>query len=155
MGRLDSRFKGIDRDAGKEEFHRPGARPFALRRGDPVLYFIQRMRDEAHRFAITGHRQRRGKLKTRSVLEAITGIGPKRRQRVVDGWAEQKVVREIMVFLQSHGVGTARAVRIYKTYGDASIDVVRNDPYRLARDIHGIGFKTADQMIGSLLDIKA
>ena len=53
--------KGIDRDAGKEEFHRIGARPMALRRGDPVLYFIQRMRDEAHRFAITGHRQRREK----------------------------------------------------------------------------------------------
>ena len=59
-------------------------------------------------------------------------------------WAEQKVVREIMVFLQSHGVGTARAVRIYKTYGDRAVERVQENPYRLALDIHGIGFKTAD-----------
>jgi exodeoxyribonuclease V alpha subunit len=54
------------------------------------------------------------------------------------------VVREIMVFLQSHGVGTARAVRIYKTYGEEAVERVRENPYRLALDIHGIGFKTAD-----------
>jgi exodeoxyribonuclease V alpha subunit len=74
----------------------------------------------------------------------LEGIGPKRQQRVTSAWAEQKVVREIMVFLQSHGVGTARAVRIYKTYGDAAVERVRENPYRLALDIHGIGFKTAD-----------
>jgi exodeoxyribonuclease V alpha subunit len=74
----------------------------------------------------------------------LEGIGPKRQQRVTGAWAEQKVVREIMVFLQSHGVGTARAVRIYKTYGDAAVERVRENPYRLALDIHGIGFKTAD-----------
>ena len=77
-------------------------------------------------------------------LLELEGIGPKRQQRVTSAWAEQKVVREIMVFLQSHGVGTARAVRIYKTYGDAAVDRVRENPYRLALDIHGIGFKTAD-----------
>jgi hypothetical protein len=58
----------------------------------------------------------------------------------------QKAIREIMVFLQSHGVGTARAVRIYKTYGADAIPLVKEDPYRLARDIRGIGFKTADQL---------
>ena len=59
-------------------------------------------------------------------------------------WSEQKAIREIMVFLQSHGVGTGRAVRIYKTYGDEAIVKVSENPYRLALDIHGIGFKTAD-----------
>ena len=77
-------------------------------------------------------------------LEELAGIGPKRRERVVAAWAEQKVIREIMVFLQSHGVGTSRAVRIYKTYGDAAILKVSENPYRLALDIWGIGFKTAD-----------
>ena len=77
-------------------------------------------------------------------LEKLEGIGPKRRERVVSAWAEQKVIREIMVFLQSHGVGTSRAVRIYKTYGEAAILKVTENPYRLALDIWGIGFKTAD-----------
>jgi exodeoxyribonuclease V alpha subunit len=65
-------------------------------------------------------------------LLTLPGIGPKRQQRVTSAWAEQKVIREIMVFLQSHGVGTARAVRIYKTYGDAAVEKVRENPYRLA-----------------------
>jgi exodeoxyribonuclease V alpha subunit len=77
-------------------------------------------------------------------LLELEGIGPKRKERVTRAWAEQKVIREIMVFLQSHGVGTARAVRIYKTYGDEAVEKVRENPYRLALDIHGIGFKTAD-----------
>ncbi|MBK1722472.1 SF1B family DNA helicase RecD2 [Thiocystis violacea] len=83
-------------------------------------------------------------------LLELEGIGPKRRKRVTDAWAEQKVIREIMVFLQSHGVGTARAVRIYKTYGDRAVEQVRENPYRLALDIHGIGFKTADTIAGRL-----
>ncbi len=83
-------------------------------------------------------------------LEELDGIGPKRRERVVAAWAEQKVIREIMVFLQSHGVGTSRAVRIYKTYGDAAILKVSENPYRLALDIWGIGFKTADTIAQSL-----
>ena len=62
----------------------------------------------------------------------------------MDAWAEQKIVREIMVFLHSHGVGTARAVRIFKTYGADAVQVMTENPYRLARDIRGIGFKTAD-----------
>jgi exodeoxyribonuclease V alpha subunit len=77
-------------------------------------------------------------------LKEVDGIGPIRAQRIVSAWAEQKVVREIMVFLHSHGVGTARAVRIFKTYGADAVQVMTENPYRLARDIRGIGFKTAD-----------
>src|SRR5665213_3279152 len=77
-------------------------------------------------------------------LHEVSGIGPVRAGRIVAAWAEQKVVREIMVFLHSHGVGTARAVRIFKTYGADAIQVMTENPYRLARDIRGIGFKTAD-----------
>src|SRR6266478_8171887 len=79
-------------------------------------------------------------------LREVDGIGPVRASRIVAAWAEQKVVREIMVFLHGHGVGTARAVRIYKTYGADAIARVRENPYRLALDIHGIGFKTADAL---------
>jgi exodeoxyribonuclease V alpha subunit len=74
----------------------------------------------------------------------LPGIGQKRMSLVSSGWAEQKIVREIMVFLQSYGVGSSRAVRIYKTYGNEAVSKVSENPYRLALDIHGIGFKTAD-----------
>jgi exodeoxyribonuclease V alpha subunit len=77
-------------------------------------------------------------------LREVSGIGPMRAERIASAWAEQKIVREIMVFLHSHGVGTARAVRIFKTYGADAIQVMSENPYRLARDIRGIGFKTAD-----------
>ena len=77
-------------------------------------------------------------------LREIDGIGVVRAQRITAAWAEQKAVREIMVFLHSNGVGTARAVRIYKTYGADAIQVMTDNPYRLARDIRGIGFRTAD-----------
>jgi exodeoxyribonuclease V alpha subunit len=77
-------------------------------------------------------------------LREVDGIGPVRANRIATAWAEQKVVREIMVFLHSHGVGSARAVRIYKTYGSDAVQVMSENPYRLARDIRGIGFKTAD-----------
>ncbi|ABK97822.1 SF1B family DNA helicase RecD2 [Pelobacter propionicus] len=83
-------------------------------------------------------------------LLALPGIGRKRTDKVTAAWAEQKAIREIMVFLQSHGVGTGRAVRIYKTYGDEAIVKVSENPYRLALDIHGIGFKTADVIAGKL-----
>ena len=79
-------------------------------------------------------------------LREIDGIGVKRAGRIVAGWAEQKVVREIMLFLHANGVGTSRAVRIYKTYGADAVQVISDNPYRLARDIRGIGFKTADQI---------
>jgi exodeoxyribonuclease V alpha subunit len=77
-------------------------------------------------------------------LREVTGIGAVRAKRITDAWAEQKVVREIMVFLHSNGVGTARAVHIYKTYGADAVQVMTENPYRLARDIRGIRFKTAD-----------
>jgi exodeoxyribonuclease V alpha subunit len=83
-------------------------------------------------------------------LEEVDGIGSGRRQKIKAAWIEQKVVREIMIFLHSHGVSTSRAVRIYKTYGDQAIDRVRANPYTLARDIHGIGFKSADTVAQKL-----
>jgi ATP-dependent exoDNAse (exonuclease V) alpha subunit len=75
-------------------------------------------------------------------LGEVTGIGPKRAERIIAGWAEQKVIREVMLFLHSNGVGTSRAVRIYKTYRADAIRVISENPYRLARDIRGIGFPT-------------
>ena len=77
-------------------------------------------------------------------LREVTGIGAVRAKRITDAWAEQKIIREIMVFLHSNGVGTARAVRIFKTYGADAVQVMTENPYRLARDIRGIGFKSAD-----------
>jgi exodeoxyribonuclease V alpha subunit len=83
-------------------------------------------------------------------LREVTGIGPKRAERIIAGWAEQKIIREIMLFLHSNGVGTSRAVRIYKTYGADAVRLVSENPYRLARDIRGIGFRTADQIAAKL-----
>src|SRR5262245_28703832 len=83
-------------------------------------------------------------------LKEVKGIGPRRIQRIRETWKEQKAVRSIMAFLQAHDVGTARAVRIYKQYGDQAIDLVRANPYRLATDIWGVGFKSADQLAGRL-----
>jgi exodeoxyribonuclease V alpha subunit len=81
-----------------------------------------------------------------AMLEKIGGIGPERRKRIKEAWKEQRAIREIMVFLHSNGVSTSRAVRIFKTYGEQAIETVRANPYALARDIAGIGFKTADQI---------
>jgi exodeoxyribonuclease V alpha subunit len=81
-----------------------------------------------------------------SYLKEVKGIGAKRIAQIRESWKEQKAVREIMVFLQSHGLGTARAVRIYKTYGDQAVEIVRANPYRLATDIWGVGFHTADAL---------
>src|SRR4051794_39942417 len=83
-------------------------------------------------------------------LREVAGIGPKRAGRIVKGWADQKVVREIMLFLHAHGVGTSRAVRIFKTYGQDAVQVISENPYRLARDIRGIGFRTADVVAAKL-----
>src|SRR5205823_7207078 len=85
-----------------------------------------------------------------SFLSEIKGIGPRRLERIRDSWQQQKAVRGIMVFLQSHGIGTARAVRIYKTYGEKAVEEVRANPYRLATDIWGVGFQTADELAGRL-----
>ena len=83
-------------------------------------------------------------------LGEIAGIGPIRQQRITTAWAEQREIREVMLFLQGHGVSPAYAVKIFKTYGQAAIATVRKNPYRLARDIRGIGFKTADKIAREL-----
>lgn len=83
------------------------------------------------------------------------GIGRKRVQMIITAWAEQRAIKEVMIFLQSNGVSTSLATKIYKHYGDQSIAIVKDDPYRLARDIWGIGFLTADkiaQALGLALD---
>ncbi|MFM7373571.1 MAG: AAA family ATPase, partial [Chthoniobacterales bacterium] len=77
-------------------------------------------------------------------LQEVEGIGSGRRQQIKAAWAEQRVVREIMVFLHSHGISTSRALRVYKLYGEDAIARIRSNPYLLARDIPGIGFKSAD-----------
>ncbi|MFJ3928713.1 MULTISPECIES: ATP-dependent RecD-like DNA helicase [unclassified Streptomyces] len=79
-------------------------------------------------------------------LVEVPGLGPKRTALIGAAWEEQKAIKEVMVFLQGVGVSTSIAVRIYKKYGDASISVVRNQPYRLAADVWGIGFLTADRI---------
>jgi exodeoxyribonuclease V alpha subunit len=83
-------------------------------------------------------------------LREVPDIGPKRSLLIARAWEEQKQVKEIMLFLHSHGVSTNLAVKIYKQYGDQSLGVVQSDPYRLARDIFGVGFKTADKIAQAL-----
>ncbi|MBV2362807.1 ATP-dependent RecD-like DNA helicase [Streptomonospora nanhaiensis] len=77
-------------------------------------------------------------------LIEVPSLGPKRTRLIAEAWEEQKAIKEVMVFLQGIEVSTSLAVRIYKKYGDSAIDVVRTEPYRLAADVWGIGFKTAD-----------
>lgn len=79
-------------------------------------------------------------------LIEVPGLGPKRTKKIAAAWEEQKSIKEVMVFLQGVGVSTSLAVRIYKQYGDGSIGVVKNEPYRLASDVWGIGFLTADRI---------
>ncbi|WP_030453811.1 ATP-dependent RecD-like DNA helicase [Herbidospora cretacea] len=88
-------------------------------------------------------------------LVEVPGLGPKRTKMIGAAWEEQKVIKEVMIFLQGVGVSTSIAVRIFKQYGETSIDVVRAEPYRLADDVWGIGFKTADtiaQAVGIAAD---
>ena len=79
-------------------------------------------------------------------LLEVEGIGPVRASRITGAWQEQKEVREVMIFLQGHGVSSTYAVKIYKAYGNKAVSVVKDNPYRLALDISGIGFKTADKI---------
>ncbi len=83
-------------------------------------------------------------------LQNVPGVGPKRAAAIAQAWVEQQQIRQVMLFLQSHGVTTGLAVKIYKAYGDQSLEVVQADPYRLARDIWGIGFRTADKIARNL-----
>ncbi len=83
-------------------------------------------------------------------LHDVLGVGPVRVEIITRAWAEQRQIKEVMLFLQSHNVSTGLAVKIYKQYGDAAIEVVKTDPYRLAREVYGIGFVTADKIAADL-----
>ena len=83
-------------------------------------------------------------------LQEVPDIGPKRSARIARAWQEQRQVKAIMIFLHDHGISTTLSVKIYKTYGEDALQVVKTDPYRLARDIRGIGFKTADKIAQTL-----
>ncbi len=79
-------------------------------------------------------------------LYEVNGIGKKRVAGIIEAWNEQRAIKDVMIFLQGHGISTHLAVKIYKEYGDAALGVVQNTPYQMVRDIHGIGFKTADKI---------
>jgi excinuclease ABC subunit C len=107
--------KGVDRDHGKEEFHRLGERPFALQRNDPVLYFVQRLRDEAHRFAIGTHRAKRAKAMGANPLDEVPGVGAARKRALLAHFGSAKAVsRANLADLTAvEGVSAALAQRIY------------------------------------------
>ena len=112
--------KGEDRDAGKEEFHRPGQRPFALRHNDRVLYFIQRLRDEAHRFAIGTHRQKRRKAIGATPLDEVPGVGSTRKRALLQHFGSAKAVsRAGLTDLQSvDGISETLAETIHGFFHD-------------------------------------
>jgi excinuclease ABC subunit C len=112
--------KGVDRDAGKEEFHRPQRRPFALRRNDPVLYFIQRLRDEAHRFAIGTHRAKRAKAFTATPLDDVPGVGAMRKRALLAHFGSAKAVSRAALpdLCSVEGVSDALATTIYDFFHD-------------------------------------
>ncbi|MGB2408868.1 MAG: excinuclease ABC subunit UvrC, partial [Paracoccaceae bacterium] len=107
--------KGIDRDLGKEEFHMRGQRPFALQRNDPVLYFIQRLRDEAHRFAIGTHRAKRAKAIGATPLDDIAGVGASRKRALLAHFGSAKAVsRANLADLKAvEGISAAMAEKIF------------------------------------------
>ena len=84
------------------------------------------------------------------MLLHLKGIGPEKLKKIRESWQEQRHLREIMLFLHKHGIGTARANRIYRFYGDKAIETIRANPYQLADDIRGIGFQSADELAKSL-----
>jgi len=112
--------KGVDRDHGKEEFHRAGRQPMALRHNDPVLYFIQRLRDEAHRFAIGTHRAKRAKVVGATPLDEIAGVGAARKRALLARFGSAKAVgRAALADLRAvEGVSDALAERIYDHFHD-------------------------------------
>ncbi len=113
--------KGVDRDHGKEEFYRPGERAFALQRNDPVLYFIQRMRDEAHRFAIGTHRAKRAKSMAANPLDDIAGGGASRKKALLTHFGSAKAVsRANLADLKAvDGISAALAEKIYNYFQDS------------------------------------
>ncbi|RYH07295.1 excinuclease ABC subunit UvrC [Tropicimonas sp. IMCC6043] len=112
--------KGVDRDAGKEEFHRPGQRPFALRHNDPVLYFVQRLRDEAHRFAIGAHRTKRARAVGATPLDDIPGVGATRKRALLAHFGSAKAVsRAGLADLKAvDGVSAGLAQTIYDFFNE-------------------------------------
>lgn len=114
--------KGVDRDHGKEEFYRPGAPVFALQRNDPVLYFIQRMRDEAHRFAIGTHRAKRAKAVSATPLDEVPGVGASRKRALLAHFGSAKAVsRANLADLKAvDGISEALAERIYDHFHGSS-----------------------------------
>jgi excinuclease ABC subunit C len=112
--------KGVDRDAGKEEFHRLGKRPFALRHNDPVLYFVQRLRDEAHRFAIGTHRAKRAKSNMKNPLDDIPGVGAARKRALLAHFGSAKAVgRAGLADLKAvEGVSEGLAQKVYDFFHD-------------------------------------
>ena len=112
--------KGVDRDAGKEEFHRVGVRPFALRHNDPVLYFLQRLRDEAHRFAIGTHRAKRAKSNMANPLDDIPGVGSARKRALLAHFGSAKAVgRANLADLRAvDGVSEGLAQKVYDFFHD-------------------------------------
>ncbi len=113
--------KGVDRDAGKEEFHIPGRRAFALPHRDPTLYFVQRLRDEAHRFAIGAHRQKRAKAATATPLDEVPGVGPARKRALLAHFGSAKAVGRAGVddLMAVEGVNRATAEAIYAFFHGA------------------------------------
>ncbi len=114
--------KGEDRDAGKEEFYRTGARPFALRHNDPVLYFVQRLRDEAHRFAIGTHRAKRSKAVSATPLDDVPGVGASRKRALLSHFGSAKAVsRAGLSDLKAvDGISDALAETLYDFFHDKS-----------------------------------
>jgi excinuclease ABC subunit C len=114
--------KGVDRDAGKEEFHRPGKRPFALPHRDPTLYFVQRLRDEAHRFAIGAHRARRAAATTRTPLDDAPGIGPARKRALLAHFGSAKAVSRAGVedLVKVEGINLKTAESLYAFFHGAA-----------------------------------
>jgi excinuclease ABC subunit C len=112
--------KGIDRDAGKEEFHRIGQRPFALRHNDPVLYFVQRLRDEAHRFAIGTHRAKRAKSVGATPLDEVPGVGAGRKRMLLAHFGSAKAVSRAGLedLKAAPGISDAMAETIYAFFHD-------------------------------------
>jgi excinuclease ABC subunit C len=112
--------KGMDRDQGKEEFYKPGEPKFALKRNDPVLYFIQRMRDEAHRFAIGAHRAKRAKQVIANPLDGISGIGSKRKKALLSHFGSGKAVKRASLadLKVVDGISKAMAEKIYGYFNE-------------------------------------
>lgn len=114
--------KGVDRDAGKEEFHRIGKRPFALHHNDPVLYFVQRLRDEAHRWAIGAHRQRRAKAVGATPLDDIPGVGASRKRALLAHFGSAKAVSRAGVedLKAVDGISATMAQTVYDFFHERS-----------------------------------